>query len=75
MKKLAGLALLLVIVFGAQAFLAPMPRAGVKGKGPRCTNTHYCTIEPDGTPSCGPCEYWEWCGTQCGCRPIPGCKL
>ena len=70
-KKLAGAAFLLVAAFGAQALLAPMPNAAP------CNGRHYryCTIEPDSPiPTCPPCEYWEWCGPQCGCRKIAGCK-
>jgi len=75
MKKLIGIFALIVACVGVEALLAPMPQAYGNGNGPRCSGHKYCTIEPDGEiPDCGPCRYWEFCGPQCGCRSIPGCK-
>lgn len=73
MKKLFGFVTLGVIVVGILALVSPTPV--MAAKGPKCKNGHVCTIESDWIPVCPPCYYWQYCGPQCGCRPIPGCHL
>jgi hypothetical protein len=70
-KKLFGLVTLGVIFVAILALVSPTPVMAA----PKCKNNHYCTIEPDGVPSCPPCFVWQWCGMQCGCRPIPACRI
>jgi hypothetical protein len=71
MKKVVGFFALLALVIGCLAVATPAPAA------PRdvnnCKNHTGCgSPEPD---SCtGPCDYWQYCGGQCECKHLPGCK-
>jgi len=69
MKGLAGTVMFLALVAGALAIATPVPAApGV----PHCGKAHYCGV-PGPDDCTGPCEYWEVCSKNCGCKTIPGC--
>ena len=72
MKKLLGALAGAAFFVGIVALAAPTPAADARF--PHCLKGKYCgSPEPDFT--CPPCYYWEICGPQCGCRPIPSCQL
>jgi hypothetical protein len=71
LKKLIGVLAGIALVVGSAALATPTPAA--PRYWPHCKNHSGCGApEPGSCP--GPCQYWEWCGEQCGCKKIPGCK-
>ena len=73
MRRLFAVVLLLTMATGVLALLAPTPAMADPGGG-RCR--HVCDPPFDPSwPGCGPCMAWDSCGGNCGCRPIPGCKI
>jgi len=51
----------------------PTPAVAAPGNG-RCQHVCDPPFHPS-WPGCGPCMYGDDCGGNCGCRPIPGCKV
>jgi len=73
MNTFLGLFVGIAIFVGSAALLAPASEP--RGGWPNCQHgQNWCGApEPDGCT--GPCEYWENCGAQCGCKRIPGCTI
>jgi hypothetical protein len=69
---------LFVVLAGGAAFVGTLalaePMPTLDAKVPHCLKGKYCGTPEPGS-FCPPCYYWETCGPQCGCRPIPSCKL
>jgi hypothetical protein len=70
MRKFLGVLASLAALIGVLALATPAPAAP---DWPHCKNKTGCGAPEPG--SCdAPCLYWQWCGEQCGCKHIPGCK-
>jgi hypothetical protein len=71
MKKLLGVLVSVAVIAGIFALASPAP-ASSDNFPPNCR--HFCG-SPEPGSECPPCQYWNPCSPNCGCKAIPGCKV
>jgi hypothetical protein len=63
---------IVAILFGATALATPAV-SDPTNPPPRCSQHGRRCGTPEPDLCTGPCEYWEPCGKDCGCKLLPGC--